>query len=292
MWGEKTGCMTNAERRCSLLQKAVDPPGEARSDFEIFVDFARRMNLRDRSGKPLIAYTTPEEAFDEWREISRGTIPDYSGMTYAKLRERGGMQWPCNDDAPDGTTRLYTKSAFPTNWEISEVYEKDLETGHEHTQREYRKKRDPKGRAVLIAAEFHEPAEKPDRKYPLTAITGRQVYHWHTRTKTMKAPLLRDAAPGVFVAMNRTDAKRLGIADGDIVRVISRRAKVEGPARVGDVVARGTVFIPFHYGELDGDAAANNLMAKTHDAVSKQPVQKSAAVRVEKVRSADGRTWW
>jgi len=108
----------------------------------------------------------------------------------------------------------------------------------------------------------------------------------------MKSPVLREAAPGVFVALNEADAKRLGIADGDVVRVVSRRAQVEGPARVGDAVARGTVFIPFHYGELDRNEAANNLMASRHDPVSKQPVQKSAAVRVEKVRSADGRTWW
>jgi ferredoxin-nitrate reductase len=292
MWGEKTGCMTNAERRCSLLVKAVEPPGEARSDLDIFIDFARRMNLRDRSGEPLIKFTELEGAFDEWREISRGTIPDYSGMTYAKLLERGGIQWPCNDDNPDGTARLYTKPVFPTPWQISEVYEKDLETGHEHTQWEYRNKRDPKGRAVLIATDYHQPAEAPDREYPLVAISGRQVYHWHTRTKTMKAPVLRDAAPGVFVSIHKADAKKLGISDGDIVRVISRRAKVEAPARVGDVVARGTVFIPFHYGQLDRSEAANNLMPNTHDAVSKQPVQKNAAVRVEKVRSADGRTWW
>lgn len=292
IWGEKTGCMTNAERRCRLLERAVPPPGEARSDFDIFLDFAWRMQFTDKSGEPLIRFTTPEGAFDEWREISRGTIPDYSGMSYARLRELGGIQWPCNEDAPAGTIRLYTKPFFPTHWTVSEAYEKDLETGHEHTLREYRKKRDPKGRAVLIAAEFQEPAERPDRAYPFTAISGRQVYHWHTRTKTVKAPQLRTAAPGVFVAMNRADARRLGISDGDIVRVISRRACVEGPARVGDVVPRKTVFIPFHYGRLDRNESPNNLMPKVHDPVSKQPLQKSAAVRVEKVRSADGRTWW
>jgi len=108
----------------------------------------------------------------------------------------------------------------------------------------------------------------------------------------MKSPVLREAAPGVFVSLNQADAKRLGIADGDIVGVVSRRTQVEGPERVGDTVARGTVFIPFHYGELDRSEAANNLMANRHDAVSKQPVQKSAAVRIEKVRSGDGRTWW
>jgi ferredoxin-nitrate reductase len=292
MWGEKTGCMTNAERRCSLLTKAVDPPGDARSDFDIFVDFAFRMGLRDKDGEPLIQYTDPEGAFNEWRKISRGTIPDYSGMTYKKLRRSGGIQWPCNRKNPKGTVRLYKNRDFPTEWQISEVYEKDIETGHEHTQREYRKKRDPEGRAVLIAAEHHEPADAPDKEYPMTAISGRQVYHWHTRTKTAKAPLLAEGAPGVFIAMNKADARRYRIADGDIVKVVSRRGCVEGPARVGEVVPRGVVFVPFHYGVLSKNEAANNLMAKLHDPVSKQPVQKSAAVRIERLRGKDARTWW
>jgi anaerobic selenocysteine-containing dehydrogenase len=292
MWGEKTGCMTNAERRCNLLLKAVEPPGEARSDLEIFLDFAKRMNLRDKSGNPLLQYDDPEGAFNEWREISRGTIPDYSAMTYAKLLERNGIQWPCTDANPDGTTRLYKVPEFPTKWQVSEVYEKDLETGHEHTQWEYRNKRDPKGRAVLIATDYREPAEAPDREYPFTAISGRQVYHWHTRTRTMKAPELNMAAPGVFVSIHRADAKKLGIRDGDIVRVTSRRACVEAPARVGEVVSRGTVFVPFHYGRLEKNEAANNLMPFTHDPVSKQPVQKSAAVKVERIGGADERTWW
>ena len=292
MWGEKTGCMTNAERRCSLLEKAVNPPGEARADFDIFLDFANRMNLRDRDGKLLIGFDDQEGAFDEWREISRDTIPDYSGMSYAALRKSGGIQWPCNKAHPKGTVRLYGDRKFPTNWEISEVYEKDVETGHEHTLNEYRKKRDPKERAVLIAHDQAEPIEPTDKEFPFTAISGRQVYHWHTRTKSAKAPALASAAPGIFVAINAYDASRLGIADGDIVRVVSRRAAVEGPARVGQNVPRRTVFIPFHYGELEKSESANNLMPRAWDPVSKQPIQKSAAVRVERVRGRDRRTWW
>jgi anaerobic selenocysteine-containing dehydrogenase len=292
MWGEKTGCMTNAERRCQLLPKVVDPPGEARSDFDIFREFSDRMNFRDKSGKPLIGYRDPEGAFEEWREISRGTIPDYSGMTYEKLRASGGIQWPCNDAHPYGTTRLYETPHFPSEWQISEVYEKDLETGHEHTQREYRRKKDPEGKAVLIATEYRQPADAPDREFPFTAISGRQVYHWHTRTKTAKSPFLASGAPGVFVAMNKRDATKKKIKDGDIVRVRSRRGCVEAPARVDALVPPGVVFIPFHYGELGVNQSPNNLMPKTHDAVSKQPVQKSAAVKVERVRGRDARTWW
>jgi anaerobic selenocysteine-containing dehydrogenase len=213
-------------------------------------------------------------------------------MTYKKLLDRGGIQWPCNARHPHGTTRLYTKPHFPTEWFISEVYEKDLDTGHEHTLREYRKNKDPKGRAVLITHEFREPIDAPDREFPFTAISGRQVYHWHTRTKTMKSPLLAGAAPGAFVAMNAADAKKLKVRDGDIVRVTSRRGAVEAPARVGELVPQRVVFIPFHYGELDEDTSPNNLMPKLHDPVSKQPIQKSAAVRVERVGDADSRTWW
>jgi ferredoxin-nitrate reductase len=292
MWGEKTGCMTNAERRCSLLEKAVDPPGDARSDLDIFLDFAQRMDFRDRAGDPLIGYDDPEGAFDEWRENSRNTIPDYSGMSYDKLRKANGIQWPCNKENPKGTVRLYRDRKFPTSWDISEVYEKDVETGHEHTLNEYRRKRDPKGRAVLIAHDYTEPVEPTDQEFPFTAITGRQVYHWHTRTKTAKAPALAGAAPGVFVAMNRYDASRLGIEDGDMVRVISRRAAVEGPARLGQNVPRRTVFIPFHYGELEKNESPNNLMARAWDPVSKQPIQKSAAVRVERISGRTRRTWW
>jgi ferredoxin-nitrate reductase len=292
MWGEKTGCMTNAERRCTLLRKAIEPPGEARADFDIFLDFARRMNLRDLSDRPLIEYTDPQGAFDEWREISRGCIPDYSGMTYEKLAERGGIQWPCNEEHPDGTPRLYTDLRFPTEWETSESYQQDLETGREHTLEEYREKRDPRGRAVLVATVYQPPLDTTDDEYPVIAISGRQAYHWHTRTKTGKAPELHDAAPAVFVAVNTADANRIGVLDGDRVRIVSRRGSVVAPAKVGDIVPAGVVFVPFHYGDLGEESAANNLMAALWDPVSQQPVQKMAAVRIELIETTATRAWW
>ncbi|HTI40292.1 MAG TPA: molybdopterin oxidoreductase family protein, partial [Vicinamibacterales bacterium] len=292
MWGEKTGCMTNAERRCTLLRKAVDPPGEARADLDIFLDFADRMNLRDADGHKLIGYTDPEGAFDEWRSVSRGCIPDYSGMSYARLAETGGLQWPCTAEKPDGTVRLYEELSFPTHWYVSESFEKDIETGHEHTLQEYREKRDPKGRAVLVATDYESPLDLTDDEFPLIAISGRQVYHWHTRTKTGKAPALHEAAPSVFVSVSTEDADRLGIADGDSVRIVSRRGAVVAPAKVGDVVSSGVVFIPFHYGELGEDHAANNLMPKMWDPVSKQAIQKVAAVRLERLGTTLETRWW
>jgi predicted molibdopterin-dependent oxidoreductase YjgC len=292
MWGEKTGCMTNAERRCTLLRKAVDPPGDARPDLDIFLDFADRMNLRDADGQTLIRYTDAEGAFDEWRAVSRGCIPDYSGMSYARLAESSGLQWPCTAEKPEGTVRLYEDRSFPTQWYIAESFEADIETGHEHTTREYRKKRDPKGRAVLVGTDYEAPLDLADDEFPLIAISGRQVYHWHTRTKTGKAPALHEASPSVFVSISRHDADVLGISDGDSVRIASRRGAIVAPAKVGDVVSAGVVFIPFHYGELGADHAANNLMSKTWDPVSKQPIQKMAAVRMEKIDTTLERPWW
>jgi anaerobic selenocysteine-containing dehydrogenase len=291
MWGEKEGCMTNAERRCTHLAKAVEPPGEARSDFEIFLDFARRMRLTDKNGNPLIPYETPRGAFDEWRANSKGCIPDYSGMTYELLDERGGIQWPCNGSHPEGTERLYTDLRFPTDWKTAESYRKDLQTGRDRTLREYKEEKDAQGRAVLIGAEYQPPLEEPDAEYPFVAITGRQAYQWHTRTKTGRAPVLAASAPSVFVSLAREDAERLGIRDGDPLRVVSRRGEMTGPAKPGNLVPAGVVFVPFHYGELGEETAANNLMPKSHDPVSKQPIQKSAAVRLEKAPGPSN-PWW
>jgi predicted molibdopterin-dependent oxidoreductase YjgC len=213
-------------------------------------------------------------------------------MSYARLEQTGGLQWPCTQDRPGGTVRLYTEPKFPTRWDISESYEKDLETGHEHTIEEYRWKRDPKGRAVLVATDYQPPIDDVDEAFPLIAISGRQVYHWHTRTKTGKAPALHDAAPGPFAAINTADAERAGISDGDSVRVVSRRGAVLVPAKVGDIVPAGVVFVPFHYGDLGEEHAANNLMPKTWDPVSKQPVQKAAAVRLERSTATADPAWW
>jgi anaerobic selenocysteine-containing dehydrogenase len=106
-WGEKTGTFTNADRTVNLSEKAVEPPGEARSDLHIFLDYARRMDFRDRDGEPLIKWNDLEGAFEAWKECSRGRPCDRSGITYEMLRGDSGIQWPCNDEHPGGTERLY-----------------------------------------------------------------------------------------------------------------------------------------------------------------------------------------
>lgn len=293
IWGEKTGTFTNVDRTVHISDKAVEPPGEARPDLDIWLDYARRMDLRDKDGAPLITWTDPESAFEAWKACSRGRPCDYFGLTYAKLRGSGGIQWPVTEEAPDGTERLYTDGVFPTDPEVCESYTSDLVTGAPRTETEYRAM-NPAGRAFLRAAEYMPPHEEPDADYPLSYTTGRTVYHFHTRTKTRRAPQLDAAAPDAWIELSPVDAQRLGVEEGDMVRVESRRGCVEVRARICNI-KEGVVFAPFHYGYFDESAgngrprAANELTVTEWDPVSKQPYYKVAAVRVTRIAGGEGR---
>jgi ferredoxin-nitrate reductase len=290
LWGEKTGTFTNVDRTVHLSEKAVEPPGEARSDLDIWVDYARRMGFTDRSGRPVPRWDTPEAAFDGWRVCSRGRPCDYSGMSYELLRGSGGIQWPCTDDAPEGTERIYTDQVFNTADDYCENYGHDLLTGATVTATEHKAMRYD-GRARLKAAPWTPPPEFPSDEYPLGLGTGRTVFHFHTRTKTGRAPELNEAARDAWVEISPEDAAPLGIAEGDLVRVESPRGAIEVRARVSDI-RPGAVFVPFHYGDVDRDGrptrAANQLTITTWDPVSKQPAFKGGAVRVTRLAAGNG----
>jgi formylmethanofuran dehydrogenase subunit D len=232
----------------------------------------------------LIKWSDPEGAFEAWKVCSKGTVCDYSGLSYAKLASRSGIQWPCNDEHPEGTERLYTDFRFKTIADECGDYGHDLITGATITEQEYRS-RDPGGRAILKPAEYVPPFESPDSDYPLWVTTGRIVYHFHTRTKTGRSPALQEAAPDAFVQISEDDARALGIAEGDMVEVETRRGQLRAPAKVGDIIP-GHVFVPFHYGYWDEDnrpRAANEVTVPEWDPVSKQPHFKYAAARLSKV---------
>jgi formylmethanofuran dehydrogenase subunit D len=151
------------------------------------------------------------------------------------------------------------------------------------TPEEYRAK-DPKGRAVLKVAHYAPPPEQPDQQYPFLLSTGRVLHHFHTRTKTGRSRALVRAAPDAFVQLAESDARELGIAPGDLVRVTSRRGSAVAPARLGDIEP-GHVFMPFHWGDPRPDGrrrAANELTTTEWDPSSKQPIFKYAAVSVAK----------
>ena len=284
IWGEKTGCFTNADRTVHISHKAVEPPGEARPDLDIFLDFAKRMDFRDKEGAPLIKWSNASEAFDAWKECTRGRPCDYTGLSHEKLTGGSGIQWPCNEQNPNGKERLYTDGNFNTSSDYCESYGHDLFTGAEITPEKYLAN-DPRGRAIIKAADYVPPKEEPDDDYPFWVTTGRVAYHFHTRTKTAKSPELDAAAPDAFVQLSADDASHYGISDGDMVEVASRRGQVIAPARVGDILP-GHLFIPFHYGYWDGEErprAANELTLTSWDPVSKQPHFKYGAAKIRRL---------
>ena len=193
-WGEKTGTFTNADRTVHLSDKAVDPPGQARADLDILLDYARRMDFRDNDGNPLPPWHDPQSAFEAWKRCSEGRPCDYTGLSYEKLRGGSGIQWPCNAEHPDGTERLYADGKFWSKPGYCETYGKDLLTGATIEPTEYRAL-NPDGRAVLMAAQYTAPHERADGDEELWLITGRTLYHFHTRTKTARAPQLTAPHP-------------------------------------------------------------------------------------------------
>lgn len=295
-WAEKTGTFTNADRTVHLSEKAVEPPGEARSDLDILLDYARRMDFRDRDGRPLVGWHDPESAFEAWKECSRGRPCDHTGLTYERLRGAGGIQWPCTPRNPDGTERLYTDGITWAAPDDCETYGRDLVTGASVSETEYRAL-NPDGRAVLKAAEYVPPHETTTAEYPLQLNTGRTLYHFHTRTKTGRAPQLNAAAPEVWVELSAAEALRHGVAEGDLVEVTTPRGSVRGRLRVTGI-RDGMVFLPFHYGYWDtpegdrpgkdGGRAANETTVTDWDPVSKQPLFKTGAARLTLVERAHG----
>lgn len=285
LWAEKTGTFTNVDRTVHLQEKAVDPPGQARGDLDIWIDYARRLGLSDKDGNPLPAWDDPEGAFGAWKRCSAGRQCDYSALTYAMLDERGGVQWPVTAEAPDGTERLYTDGQFPTTFEACETFGHDVATGAPTGETRFMADRQD-GRALLKTAPYEPAYETPDEQYPFRLTTGRTVFHWHTRTKTKRAAELQAAAPEMWVELSQQDARSLGVTEGDVVQVTSRRGSVEAPARISHV-RDGVVFAPWHYGSSTR-TAANELTISAWDPVSKQPELKVAAVSVRRLRAGNG----
>ncbi|MGV9676798.1 molybdopterin oxidoreductase family protein [Nocardia sp. NPDC003482] len=295
-WGEKSGTFTNADRTVHLSEQAVEPPGLARSDLAILLDYAARLDLRDKDGGPLITWHTPEEAFEAWKRCSAGRPCDYTGITYDALRG-GGIQWPCTPDRPEGTERLYADGSFWATPEMCEGYGRDLVTGAPWSKDEYTAF-NPAGKGMIRAADYAPPHETTSAEYPYQLTTGRTLYHFHTRTKTGRVPQLRAAAPEVWVELAEADARSHGWSEGDLLRVTTPRGRVRARLRVTGI-RPGTVFLPFHYGYWDEPGgyrpdgedgrAANELTLTDWDPVSKQPLFKAGVAAVERIEAGDSR---
>jgi len=254
MWGEKEGTYTNTERRVSKVNRAVAPPGEARADFDIFLDVAKVLGVRDEI---FPGWTKPADAFDEWKRVSAGRLCDYSGLSYKLIEQHCGVQWPfpSGDTDPAAARRLYASGEFQTD----------------------------DGRARLIPVAWEPFPEQPSEQFPFVLNTGRTVEHWHTRTKTGKVPILERLSPQAWVEMNPRDARTLRLKPQDRVDVVSTRGRVRGiELRVTETVAPGQIFVPFHYAE----ANANEVTQSAFDPYSREPNYKQAAARVERAAPA------
>ena len=235
-FAEKEGTFTNTERRVQRVRKAVEPPGEARADWQIICDIASRMGYA-------MNYPNAEAIFEEMRKLT----PSYAGMTYDRI-DKGGLQWPCPTEDHPGTKYLH-KDKFA------------------------------RGKGKFFAAHYTPPAEQPDSEYPFVLSTGRVLFQYHTGSMTRRSRSLNECAPECLIEINRQDALRLSISNGDLVKVSSRRGAIEAKATVGDTTSAGTLFIPFHYSE----AAANDLTIAALDPQAKIPEYKVCAVKLEKV---------
>lgn len=253
-WYEKTGTLISSERRVELVEKMVEPPGEAKGDYEIIWLVARAMGYEKE-----FPYNEPEEVFEEYRKITRNRICDMGGVTYERLRnEAVGPQLPCPEEGHPGTSRLFQDKFFPR----------------------------PDRRAALLARDYIEPADRLSTEYPLVLITGRLAAHFNTRTRTGRVAFLNNAAQQNFIEINPEDAARMSIYNGDELEVVSRRGRARGTAKITGKILPGTIYMNMHYGRLLGtenDSMANLVSNQAYDAHSKQPEFKFSAVDIAKV---------
>jgi nitrate reductase NapA len=261
MWAEKgPGIFSQSERRYHAVPKIVEPPGEARSDLDILVDFATRLGHDD-----VITAQTYEDVWEEWRKISQYSYYDFSGMTMERLLEERGLLWPCPSEDHPGTCRRYVPDEDP------------LAEGDGRF--DFYGRSD--GRAVVWLEEQEPPSDERTDEFPLVLTTGRVYEHWHTATITGALEQLDDIDID-FLAIHPADARARGIDDGDPVEVESTRGSVELVAKVTSDIVTGVVFSTFHSPNHLVNRAVNDAL----DPSSKQPEFKVSAVAVRPAAGA------
>ncbi|MFN5503275.1 MAG: molybdopterin oxidoreductase family protein [Pseudanabaena sp.] len=254
-WSEKTGTMTNSERCVTLCQAFQPPLGEARDDWSIFAEVGRRLGFADKFN-----FQSSADVHSEFVQITRDRPCDMTGISHVKLAELGVMQWQASDQHPEQdqvhNKRLYTDLQFHT----------------------------PDRKARFGAYHSKGVFEIPDEQYPFILTTGRLYGHWHTQTRTGRIDKIRQMHPNPFIEIHPKDANKLGINNGDLIEVRSRRGSSKFPALVTEAIARGVLFVPMHWGTLWADnAEANALTHPEADPDSKHPELKACAVAIKRL---------
>ncbi|HIC11803.1 MAG TPA: nitrate reductase [Sulfurimonas sp.] len=255
-WGEKEGVYTNSERRCNRTNKAVEPLGDSKSDFDIVLEFSKYFPGVHEMLFP--SWTKPEDAFTEWKKVSKGQLCDYSGITYDLLEKEGGIQWPCNEERPLGTKRLYSPDI-------------PFRTADQ--------------KAKFICGDWFPMAEAISGEFPVILNTGRTVEQWHTRTKTKTIAILNDLAPEAWVDVSPKDALKLKVKSGDRMSLSSARGRIDDViVRVTGSVREGNVFVPFHFNEQ----LINTLTNESFCPKSGEPNFKQTAIQLHSKEVPDG----
>jgi assimilatory nitrate reductase catalytic subunit len=242
---EEDGTVTTAEGRVVRIRKAVNPPGNARTDTAILLDIACRLG----AGKHF-DFASSEAIFNELRVASKGGTADYYGITYQKIEDQMGVFWPCPSEDHPGTPRLWEDRKFKT----------------------------PDGRAHFHGVPYRDPGETTDPEYPMILTTGRVVSQYLSGSQTRRIGKLVQQYPEPLLEIHPKAAERLGIHERELVRVVTRRGAAEFPAQLVETIREDTVFIPYHW---PGRKSANQLTSGHLDPVSKIPEFKVCACRLE-----------
>jgi assimilatory nitrate reductase catalytic subunit len=253
-WPEKEGTVTNSERRISRVRAALPPPGEARPDWEIAMDFALRLEARLYPGRPsLFTYGGAEDIFEAHKRTTLGRDLDIGGISYALLEQQGPQQWPYPAGATSGKTRLYEDGVFPT----------------------------PSGRARFFDVGYKPVAESVNSHYPLHLTTGRVRDHWHTLARTGLVPALNRHEEEPRLALAPEDLKRFKLAEGELARIKNKRGSLVLPVTADASLRPGSAFLPMHWGgAYMAGLGVNALTLPTFDPISKQPELKHAAIHI------------
>ena len=242
-WAEEEGTMTNLEGRVLLRQRAQNPPAGVRTDTEILAALAEEL------GFARFFPADPAEIFEELRRASAGGAADYSGITWERIRREDGVFWPCAGADHPGTPRLFLERfAFFD------------------------------GRARFHPVEFAAPMEEPDPEYPLYLTTGRIMAQYQSGTQTRRVPELMNPLGAAFVEIHPSMARTYGVAEGDTVRLTTRRGSALFTAHLAQSIRMDTLFVPFHFA---GTGRANLLTNPALDPVSRMPEFKICAARLE-----------
>ncbi|HME99398.1 MAG TPA: molybdopterin oxidoreductase family protein [Terriglobia bacterium] len=246
---EDEGTVTTGEGRCVRLRPSVTPPGDARVDWQILTDLAARLGSKDR-----FPYAIANDIFRDLAAASKGGVADYSGMSYARIEQNMGIFWPCPSLKHPGTPRLFEGGLF----------------------------HHPDGKARFHGIEYRPPAEDVDKDYPIFLTTGRVVSQYLSGNQTRRIGPLVDQYPEPLCEIHPLLAAKLGIANGNVVVVRTRRGEISVPAQLVRTVRPDTVFVPYHW---PGKKSANLLTNRALDPISKIPEYKVCACRVEKVET-------